>query len=151
MYCGVIPALYGGFIHKVGSNWRIIITRPGNSPIENIAKELSKQSILPEGEKGKILYEYRLAILRSSSLGLVEVLKKIRREKDENILILVDQFEEIFRFSKSTSNLEAANESSAFIKMLSEAIQQADIPVYVVMTMRSDYIGDCAQFQVLLP
>ena len=31
IYCGLIPALYGGFITNAGSRWRIITTRPGNS------------------------------------------------------------------------------------------------------------------------
>src|SRR4030043_1830016 len=37
IYCGLIPALYGGFIAEAGSRWRIITTRPGNSPVEHIS------------------------------------------------------------------------------------------------------------------
>ena len=39
MYCGLIPMLYGGFATETGSQWKVIITRPGNSPIENLAND----------------------------------------------------------------------------------------------------------------
>ncbi len=151
MYCGVIPALYGGFMSKAGSNWRLIVARPGIAPIKNIAQEISKQDLQAstDEEEQKILTKYKLAELRSSSLGLVEILKKMRQEEDENILLLVDQFEEIFRFSNSSTNTDSSNESGAFVKMLLRAVKQSEIPVYVIMTMRSDYIGDCAQFPQL--
>ncbi len=33
--------------------------------------------------------------------------------------------------------------------MLVNAIRQKDQPIYVVLTMRSDFIGECSQFQEL--
>ncbi len=42
MYCGLVPILYGGFITEAGSRWRIVTTRPGNSPVENLAHALQK-------------------------------------------------------------------------------------------------------------
>jgi hypothetical protein len=60
-------------------------------------------------------------------------------------LILVDQFEELFRFKDSTDP-NSVNESLAFINLLIEAINYPDSPIYVAITMRSDFIGDCAQF-----
>jgi ABC-type transport system involved in cytochrome bd biosynthesis fused ATPase/permease subunit len=38
MYCGLIPVLYGGFMTETGPHWKVIVTRPGNSPIENLNK-----------------------------------------------------------------------------------------------------------------
>ena len=40
IYCGLIPVLYGGFITEAGSKWKIMTTRPGNSPVENLANVL---------------------------------------------------------------------------------------------------------------
>ena len=34
-------------------------------------------------------------------------------------------------------------------RLLLEARAQADVPIHVVLTMRSDFLGDCAQFQGL--
>jgi hypothetical protein len=41
------------------------------------------------------------------------------------------------------------DEAAAFIKLLLEAKRQTDVPVYIVITMRSDFLGDCAQFRDL--
>jgi hypothetical protein len=40
-------------------------------------------------------------------------------------------------------------EASAFVKLLLEAAHQADVIIYVVIVMRSEFLGDCAQFQRL--
>ncbi|MEQ9566732.1 MAG: hypothetical protein RLN85_13155, partial [Pseudomonadales bacterium] len=87
-------------------------------------------------------------LLRSSSLGLVEAVQQSRRSKDVNYLILVDQFEELFRFKDSTDP-GSVDETLAFVNLLMEAVNYVDSPIYVGITMRSDFIGDCAQFPEL--
>lgn len=150
IYCGLIPALYGGFITEAGSKWRIITTRPGNSPVENLAEAIagsdksSKSDEEIEIEK-QILY----TILRRSSFGLVNAVRQVKLAKGENILLILDQFEELFRFKESRKDITAVNETEAYIKMLVNAIRQKDQPIYVVLTMRSDFIGECSQFQEL--
>ncbi|HYU57937.1 MAG TPA: trypsin-like peptidase domain-containing protein, partial [Actinomycetota bacterium] len=60
----------------------------------------------------------------------------------------VDQFEELFRF-RDAAGATARDESSAFVKLLLEATRQRELPIYVVLTMRSDFVGECAQFRDL--
>ncbi len=149
MYCGLIPSLQGGFMVEQGSNWRIITARPGTHPIHNLANALvDKDKYRGLSEKDLLVKKsYYQAIMQSSSLGLVELLAQIRSEGDENILLLIDQFEEIFRFrSKDEANLD---ESTAFVKMLINAVKIMNKPYYVVLTMRSDFIGDCSIFPEL--
>lgn len=148
MYCGVIPVLYGGFIAEAGSDWKIITARPGSGPIDNLARAITLNSNEENitQEDLEIKSEIAASVIRSSSLGLVEALKQVERKNDENILLMVDQFEELFRYKKSSSDSSGNNESAAFVKMLLETVKQTDVPVYVVITMRSDFIGDCAQF-----
>ena len=40
MYCGLVPMLYGGFMTESGSSWKVIIARPGNSPIQNLTDSI---------------------------------------------------------------------------------------------------------------
>ena len=40
IYCGVIPILYGGFITDAGSKWKIIKSKPGNSPVFNLSEAI---------------------------------------------------------------------------------------------------------------
>jgi WD40 repeat protein/energy-coupling factor transporter ATP-binding protein EcfA2 len=147
MYCGLIPILYGGFITEAGSSWKVISTRPGRGPIDNLAESLIQDEDEELSEKEHYTKKsIAAAVLRSSSLGLVEAVKQLFRFKEENILILVDQFEELFRYKRSKNDSSSINESAAFVKLLLEAIEQSEVPIYVVLTMRSDFIGDCAQY-----
>lgn len=150
MYCGVIPTLYGGFLSQKSSKWKVVTTYPGNKPIENLAKaiaDLNKKTLKPED----VYYNEAItfSILRSSSRGLIEAVKQLRRPKGENLLIMVDQFEELFRFKQRRHEADTVNESFAFVKLLTEAVKQNETPIYVALTMRSDFIGDCSEFQEL--
>lgn len=151
IYCGVMPILYGGFLTDASPNWEVIVTRPGAGPIDNLAEALLKNNeeyLSGDSEERKIKRTIFSTLLRSSSLGLVEAIEQTRKDADVNYLILVDQFEELFRF-KDSQNANSVNETLAFVNLLMEAIDYPDAPIYVAITMRSDFIGDCAQFPEL--
>ena len=151
IYCGVLPILYGGFLTDASPNWEVVVTRPGSGPIDNLAESLlktAKDYNTADTEDKKIKRTIVSTLLRSSSLGLVEAIQQSRRSEDVNYLILVDQFEELFRFKDST-DANSVNETLAFVNLLMEAINYTDAPIYVAITMRSDFIGDCAQFPEL--
>ncbi len=144
---GLIPALHSGFMARAGTDWRVLIFRPGADPIGNLAASLNAPDVLgTQGElasTNKILLE---ATLRRSTLGLVEAVRQARIPQDENILVVVDQFEELFRFRRSHQVENSRDEAVAFFKLLLEAAQQTDIPIYIALTMRADFIGDCMEF-----
>jgi hypothetical protein len=147
---GLIPALQSGFMVKAGSSWRMMIFRPGDDPLGNLAAALDRPDALgTQGElasTNKVILE---ATLRRSSLGIVQAVRQARIPPQDNILILVDQFEELFRFRRSGHGGDSRNEAVAFFKLLVEAAKQGDLPIYVVVTMRSDFLGDCMEFQGL--
>ncbi|RLD63389.1 MAG: hypothetical protein DRJ01_03910 [Bacteroidetes bacterium] len=147
IYCGVIPILYGGFITDAGSKWKIIKSKPGNSPVFNLSEAIIDSFNLNNDSEASDKKYIISTFLNSSSLGLVEAIKQYKSEKDENVLLIIDQFEELFRFKNSAGNANSINESIAFVNLLIEAINQSDVPIYVVITMRSDFIGECSQFQ----
>ena len=93
-------------------------------------------------------------VLESGPKGLVRVLADARVPADDNIMLLVDQFEELFRFAGSNESASSAstlsrNESLQFVALLLETARQAERPMHVVLTMRTDFIGDCDQFDGL--
>lgn len=149
VFCGLMPILYGGFMASAGANWRIITSRPGISPIDNMAQALVEKT--PdfnnlEDEEKLIRKTICSTVLKSTSLGLVEAVRQAQLGQKENILIVIDQFEELFRYRRSSEDNTAINESLAFVKLLLEAVKQEELPIYVALTMRSDFIGDCAQY-----
>ena len=148
---GLMPALHGGLMAGAGSGWRIAVMRPGGDPIGNLAAELVKEDVLPAAGAGLRADEAEAVIdatLRTGSLGIVNVAYQGRLGEHEKLLIVVDQFEELFRFRAAQQNTNA-DEAAAFVKLLLEAAQQRELSIYVVLTMRSDFLGDCAQFQGL--
>jgi len=152
MFCGLIPILYGGFMTQAGSDWNVIVTRPGISPIDNLAESivLKDEDIHDVNEEDlNISKTLTSTILRSSSMGLVDAVKQNRDKETKNIFILVDQFEELFRYINSENDVNALNEAAAFVNLLIKSISQAEVPVYIALTMRSDFIGECSQFPEL--
>jgi WD40 repeat protein len=147
---GLIPALHGGFMISAGSSWRIALFRPGNNPIRNLAASLSHQDLFGNNEQDNDIATAVLeATLRRSALGLIEATRLAGMEPDETLLVVVDQFEELFRFKEAKKDSPNQDEAAAFAKLLLEAAHQTDMPIYVVLTMRSDYLGDCSQFRDL--
>ena len=139
IYCGLIPTLYGGFIVNAGSSWRIITTRPGNSPVENLAAALADSEKEHQySQSGIIKKQINYTVLRRSSFGLVDALKQMKIPGNENILLILDQFEELFRFKESRKDITTINETEAYIKLIVNAVKNTEYPVYVVLTMRSD-------------
>lgn len=148
---GLMPALRGGMMKGAGSGWRIAVMRPGGDPMGNLAAELVKKDVLSEAGAGLPESEAEAVIeatLRSGSLGIVNVGRQARLAEHEKLLLVVDQFEELFRF-RAAHEGSSVDEASAFVKLLLEAAQQRELSIYIVLTMRSDFLGDCAQFQGL--
>src|SRR2546423_8841472 len=147
---GMLPSLFGGLMTQAGSGWRVALFRPGHDPVGHLASALANPQVFgtPAEEVAfqKTIIE---ATLRRSALGLIEATKQAGNPANENLLIVVDQFEEIFRFRRMSKRDGSEDEAAAFIKLLLEAQRQTSLPVYIVITMRSDFLGDCAQFRDL--
>jgi tetratricopeptide (TPR) repeat protein len=144
---GLVPTLQGGFMVGAGSSWRIAMLRPGESPIGNLAAALAADDILGPGDDlGPARTVLLEATLHRSSSGLVDAVRQARIPRDDNLLLVVDQFEELFRFRRSRRIEGSRDEAAAFVKLILEATKQNDIPIFVVLTMRSDFIGDCMDY-----
>jgi predicted chitinase len=144
---GMLPALFGGLMTGAGSAWRAVIMRPGNAPIRNLALALNSRDVFgAEDASNQKLTEIIDATLRRGRTGLVEAVRLADLPSAENLLVVVDQFEELFRVNQGTNDEQRENDKAAFVRLLLEAASQRVLPIYVVLTMRSDYLGDCSQF-----
>lgn len=154
---GLLPALHAGYMVEEGSTWRIALMRPGHDPIGNLAQQLQDAQQLvgedapdqakPPSEEQAIKQAILEATLRRSARGLIEAAQHTQLGPQENLMVVVDQFEELFRFQKDMKG--GKEEAVAFVKILLEAAAQRGVPIFIVLTMRSDFLGDCAQFRDL--
>ena len=142
---GLLPQLYGGTMVKTSVHWEIAIMRPGGDPITNLARSLVESDIFEADSEDQI--QLLRTMLSRSGLGLLEAYRQCDIAPGSNLLILVDQFEEIFRFRRGGS--KASEEAADFIELILEASWQEELPIYVILTMRSDFLGDCAEFKNL--
>src|ERR1039458_2270338 len=133
---GLLPALHRGQLTGAGSHWRVSVMRPGADPLGALARVLDETL----GRR-----DDRPATPRPGSLRLVDS-SRHGRDADENILLVVDQFEEIFRFQDS--NRPRAGEAAEFVELILAATRDYDpaYRIYVVITLRSDYLGECSRF-----
>jgi len=138
---GLIPALHRGALVSAGSKWEILYARPGGAPMENLARSLEQSDLY---ESSNELFPRLLACLSRSRLGLVDAIGQAKTERDTNILLIVDQFEEVFRYRRKDE--ESRVKAADFVAGLLEASKRSQRRIYVIVTMRSDYLGDCAVF-----
>lgn len=151
--CGLRPALRQGWMASVGSTWRMAQFRPGTEPISAMAQALAQRGVLfePTTATGLSLAEMIETSLRMSRLGLVDVYEQAPVDEGIGLLVVVDQFEELFRYRQLAGQrpghgMMAGEEATAFVNLLLAASAQTTHPVYVVLTMRSDFLGDCTHF-----
>jgi WD40 repeat protein/tetratricopeptide (TPR) repeat protein len=139
---GMIAELHGGTMTQAGSTWEVMILRPGGSPIENLARAFVDADLYDAEDPNT--RPRLLATLNRSRFGLVEAMKQSELiEPSTNLLVVVDQFEELFRFRQQ--GVDSEETAAAFVNLLLTASEQAECPIYVTITMRSDYLGDCSQ------
>jgi WD40 repeat protein len=147
---GLLPSLHSGYLAEAGSCWRICTFRPGSDPIGNLSIALCNEEILGIENKNDTSPEAIESILRRNEKGIGNVIQQLSLENKQNILIVVDQFEELFRFSKyEKAENKGTRDSVSFINLLIAASKFSEVSIYVVFTMRSDFISDCTEFRGL--
>jgi WD40 repeat protein len=149
---GLQPLIAAETAGTGGRDWRWIELRPGDKPLASLATALSAlapESDDPDADAGR---RERFAFtLGQSRLGVGEVIDAIGDLGGITPLLFVDQFEELFRYAVAGDRGQAASREEAiqFVQLLLQAARDPARPVHVLLTMRSDFIGDCARFHDL--
>ncbi len=154
--CGLRVALRSGLMPSAGTSWKMVQCRPGGNPIASLARALAEPGVLFDSfdSQSLPLEDILDANLRMSKLGIVDVFEQAQLKEHCNLLVVIDQFEELFRYADSTSGNQSGTcptreEATAFINLLLAANTQTTYPIYIVLTMRSDFLGDCTRFEGL--
>ncbi len=135
---GLLDALELGLMAKAGSRWKIVDFRPGGSPLKNLARRLLETEHDAEDPyiEPKDVDLLR-AFLARGPRAVIEWCRSGHLPAGGNLLLLVDQFEELFRYQ----DYEGREEAEAFVALLIESAREADARIYVTITMRSEYLG----------
>ncbi|MCI0534128.1 MAG: hypothetical protein L0Z50_02755, partial [Verrucomicrobiales bacterium] len=227
---GLIPALEAGFLVEERDSWRVATLRPGDDPLGRLAA-----AALQLGQEKSLASEAVLGLRQEiTGRGLAAILERLGpklKTGRANLLLLVDQFEEIFRsdsvrdesassqakpdrgaveyfladnffhghkWTRILVNLfatissltlvgrlfpmlevfkvfrgvvlklegitiefesktlgpasqpsEMSQNTRDFVQLLLQLAAQREVPIYVVLTMRSDFLGQCSIFEGL--
>jgi ABC-type Fe3+/spermidine/putrescine transport system ATPase subunit len=141
---GLIPKLKAGLLVEDRDRWRIATMKPGDGPLGNLAAALFSAFGVEQSAAsiGELLDHIRSEGAQAITARVEEWLV----EADANILLLVDQFEEIFRFGLRDDDPQQRDEATDFVSIMLALARQRMVPIYVVLTMRSDFLGDCDNF-----
>jgi WD40 repeat protein len=141
---GLIPKLEAGFLVEDRDRWLSATMTPGEAPLEHLAAAVLSAASASENGSGlsRFLEEIRI----SGAQAIVGKLTPVLSEADANFLLLVDQFEELFRFGLHTGQAVRRDEATDFVSILLALAAQRKASVYIVITMRSDFLGDCDAF-----
>jgi hypothetical protein len=137
---GLLDGLELGLSPNMGASWRIADFRPGDKPITNLSKALlgvDTGDQLPQNQvEVDLLADYLARGPRSLSTWCSDG----NLAESMNLLLLVDQFEELFRFDEYAGREEA----EAFVSLLLQSSSEPGSCIYVVITMRSEFLGACS-------
>ena len=75
-------------------------------------------------------------------------MKDASNENPQNVLLIIDQFEEIFSFANNeNAHPNGKSDSLLFINLLLNTLIEKRI--YIALSMRSDYLENCTHFSGL--
>ncbi|MBN1450578.1 MAG: helix-turn-helix domain-containing protein [Anaerolineales bacterium] len=140
---GMIPALRP---ISPFSNWMIYSLTPTDRPLEKLASILTRES-------ASVISTARLIDdlahdQRTLHLTVSRITSKDEKETPyppipENLLLVVDQFEELFTLCRSET------ERAAFINNLMTAATEQGGATFVVLVLRADFYSQCAPYPTL--
>lgn len=121
---GLLPALQQGIVQG-SKDWFVEQMTPGAQPFTALeAAILGSARITPE---------HLTEQLRAGERGLLEAVNQLLPEGDDDLLLIIDQFEELFTLTQDEA------ERALFLKNLLSAITAEESRVRVIITLRADF------------
>jgi tetratricopeptide (TPR) repeat protein len=130
---GLIPAVLekNEWVRGVPRLWRVAVFRPGVDPVMSLAHAVRAALAEELGDRhplGEIV-----AAFRARPEELAAFLRQ-HTPADHGFLLVVDQLEEAFTFG-------AEDPKKAFDELMASAVRDKGGPLYVISTIRSDFVG----------
>src|SRR5688572_20419321 len=166
VYAGIVPNARAGFLKSKYTQWSVADFRPERTPFKNLCRSVAKQLGIanPKIVEAELQHGFSALVdLYKNSKCFIDVDSIAWQQADEsqraalkrsasNLIIIVDQFEEFFTNPENYHHGVPSRDSNLVLNVLLETARIAleeDLPIYIVFTMRSDYIGQCAAFRSL--
>ena len=141
---GLVPRLMAGAIEG-SERWPVAILRPGDDPLKNLAAGVVPR-FLPAGALPDAAQVLKLADDLHADARTLDVFAQVAlhdRPEDVRLVVVVDQFEEVFTYRPQEGPARARFEQDRdqFFANLLNAAATPGGRVAVVLTMRSDFLA----------
>lgn len=121
---GVIPALRRGAL-PTSDQWYTLEIVPGTHPFEELEAALLRVAINPPASL--------LEVFREDERGLTRAIKRILPGSNDELLLIIDQFEELFTMVNDES------ERAHFLKSILAAASDERSRLRIIVTLRADF------------
>lgn len=134
---GLIPAL----LTENDQDWVPISVQPGNQPLVSLLKGF--QRVFP-----KKYSDADVDAFLSDDKTLVDWIRE-KELSSHSCLIVIDQFEDVFRNEVSGKKTGRNHEASRLVSLLLNAIESELTGVHVILSIRTDFVRACSAFRSL--
>lgn len=153
---GLVYRLKEG-LHISGSdNWYIPpVIQPGEKPLNSLAQAFVDTSLSTEEQKSQFREFIKLLDAKKENNGekITDALEAmidqvIKRCSKERVILVIDQFEEVFSLRKNQTPGERLGDNSEqylFIRCLLEKLEAWSSKFSLVLAIRADFIGKCTE------
>src|SRR5690606_29802020 len=120
---GLVPALWRGELPGA-DRWYVAEMKPGAQPFDELEAALLRVAARRNGNLREEIERDRR--------GLIDAVRRLLPGEHGTLLVIVDQFEELFTLVEDESTRER------FLELLHVAATEPHSPVYVVLALRAD-------------
>jgi energy-coupling factor transporter ATP-binding protein EcfA2 len=135
---GLLYQLQQGRKLSGSDTWQIRIFRPGEHPLQSLAQAFLDRELSDIQRASKLQQAEELINKGSQGLGQL-----IDAASGERVVLVLDQFEEVFTLCQNSQ------ERQHFFDCLLTALQRCGRKFCLVLTMRADFFGKCAEYEEL--
>ena len=82
-------------------------------------------------------------------IDLAALFSEYMIKNDDKVLLVIDQFEELFRYGSIAKTGLSQTPQAKFVDFIVDTITKPVVNVYIIIAMRSEFIGECSHYQGL--
>ncbi|MEM6348435.1 MAG: ankyrin repeat domain-containing protein [Bacteroidota bacterium] len=150
VYAGVLRKLHKGYIDGAEDGWQTVTITPAEYPMESLQEALLDTKWLKTHIENQQTNRERL---REEMANMQSFLFKYPIPEKQRLLIVVDQFEEVFSEGNMGNNFRSTAEFIAILKTLTpQTSDKYAVPLHginVLITIRADFIQKLIYFSEL--
>jgi WD40 repeat protein len=131
---------------------RVAVLVPGTHPLEALASVLARvatNDLIPVPKTREFAEELKRKNEQGSYDGLRRIADLLPDIATSPLIVLVDQFEEVYSLSESPTERDAEQERDIFINNLLTGASDLSRRVSVIVTLRSDFLAETQKHPVL--